>query len=71
MADGFFDYSFLETGSDANIGKKLTDIIIGLNSFEFSSFEEFEKLVEESDLSDLDYINMTEIYLRVRHLSGN
>lgn len=58
-----FDFSFLKNGTNESIGK-LTDIIIGLNSFEFSSFEDFEHMID-SDLSDLDHINMTELYLRV------
>lgn len=59
-----FNFSFLSNASNVTIGK-LTDIIVGLNSFEFSSFEEFEQMAE-IDLSDLDHINMTELYIRVR-----
>ncbi|KAJ6633823.1 Pickpocket protein 19, partial [Pseudolycoriella hygida] len=53
---------FLNDASNETVNK-LRDIIIGLNSFEFSSFEEFE-LIIQNDLSDLDHINMTELYLR-------
>lgn len=56
-------YSFLKNASNETI-EKLTDIIVGLNSFEFSSFEEFDQMVDK-DLSDLNHINMTDLYLRV------
>ncbi|XP_037034912.1 pickpocket protein 19-like [Bradysia coprophila] len=58
------DY-FLKNGTSETIGK-LTEIIIGLNSFEFSSFEHFENVVHK-DVSDLDNINVTELFSRVIH----
>lgn len=43
---------------------KLVDVIEGLNGFEFGSFDEFVK-IKDTDLSDLDHINLKDLYRRV------
>lgn len=54
---------FLPNGTnDSRI--KLEKFIVGLNHFEFGSFNEFESLVNES-LDELDHINITELYIEV------
>lgn len=58
-----FDCSFIKNGNNETI-RKLTEVVIALNTFEWSSFEYFEDIVK-TDVSDLEHINMTELYLRV------
>lgn len=56
--------SYLGTADNGTISK-FNDIIVGLNNFEFGSFDEFAT-VRNINLADLDHINLTELYKRVR-----
>ncbi|KAJ6635968.1 Pickpocket protein 19 [Pseudolycoriella hygida] len=52
-------------GSAANETiSKFHEFLIGLNAFEFGSFDEFEN-VKDANMSDLNHINLTELYKRV------
>lgn len=55
--------SYLRSATNETISK-FNDIITGLNAFEFGSFDEFLSIKDE-DITDLDHINMTELYKRV------
>lgn len=55
---------FLPNASTENT-EKLTDVLIGLNVFEFGSFDEFIRIHNVS-LLDLEHINITALY---RHVS--
>lgn len=59
----FLFISYLGTAPNETISKFIA-ILIGLNAFEFGSFDEFDK-VKNTDISDLNHINLTELYKRV------
>lgn len=55
---------FLPNASTEN-KEKLTNVLIGLNVFEFGSFDEF-KLIHNVSLLDLEHININALYRHVR-----
>lgn len=58
-----FYISYLGTATNETIAK-FNDIIIGLNAFEFGSFDEFVK-IQDVNITDLNHINLTKLYKRV------
>lgn len=56
--------SYLGNATNETVSK-FNDIIVGLNAFEFGSFDEFTN-IENVNVTDLDHINLTELYKRVK-----
>lgn len=59
----FATASYLKNANNVTTSK-LYDVIAGLNGFEFGSFDEFAK-IKDIDVSDLDHIDLKELYKRV------
>lgn len=59
-------YSFLPNHTQ-DAEDKLIEVLVGMNSFEFGSFDVFEPLTNLS-VAELDHINLTDLYRQVRIL---
>lgn len=57
--------SYLPNGT-AEVRAKLMHVLVGLNSFEFGSFDAFGA-VKQMSLVELEHINITELYRSVNH----
>lgn len=57
-------FRYLPNGDKEAI-RKLEHVLLGLNGFEFGSFDQFESIYNVS-LSELDHIDITELYKLVR-----
>lgn len=62
----FWYFSYLQNADNFTISK-FYNIVEGLNGFEFGSFDQFVK-IKDMDLSDLDHINMKDLYKRVNFI---